>query len=150
MKENAGEKELIAYCGLYCGDCYRYKGRIADLARDLRKELRQEKFADVAEKMSVNAFFSAFKNYPQCYEVLGEIVKLRCKRTCWGGGGPPVCKIRECCRKKDIEGCWQCDEFESCKKLDFLKPYHGDAYITNLKILKKSGVDSFINGKRYW
>jgi len=146
----AEEKELIAYCGLYCGDCYRYKGRIADLARDLRKELRQEKFDLTADTMSQTSFFAAFKNYPPCYELLGEMVKFRCKRTCRGGGGPPVCKIRECCQKKDIAGCWQCDEFETCKKLDFLKPFHEDAHIKNLRILKKAGVDSFLEGKRYW
>jgi len=143
-------KDLIAYCGLYCGDCYRYQGKIADLARDLRKELRQAKFDSTAEKMSKTSFFAAFKNYPQCYETLGAMVKLRCKRSCRGGGGPPVCRIRECCRKKAIDGCWLCDEFEACRKLDFLKPYHRDAHIKNLKILKKAGVDSFIIGKRYW
>src|SRR4030043_2145836 len=101
-------KELIAYCGLYCGDCYRYKGKIADLARDLRKELRQEKFDLTADTMSTISFFADFKNYPQCYELLGEMVKLRCKRTCRGGGGPPVCKIRACNQKKYVDGCWQC------------------------------------------
>ena len=143
-------KDLVAYCGLYCGDCYRYKGKLADMARDLRKELRAEKFDITAGKMAENAFFKAFKNYPQCYEVLGEIVKLRCKRSCRGGGGPPVCKMRVCCEKKGIEGCWQCDEFETCKKLDFLKPYHEDAHVKNLKLLRKSGVDNFIKNKRYW
>ena len=43
------DRSLIAYCGLYCGDCFGYKGRVADLARDLRKELRQAKFDKVAE-----------------------------------------------------------------------------------------------------
>jgi hypothetical protein len=144
------DKGLIAYCGLYCGDCYRYKGKIADLARDLRKELRQEKFDLTADTMSQTSFFAAFKDYPQCYELLGEMVKFRCKRSCRGGGGPPVCKIRACCQKKGIDGCWQCDEFETCKRLDFLKPFHEDAHIKNLKILKKSGVDSFLVGKRNW
>jgi hypothetical protein len=143
-------KDLIAYCGLYCGDCYSYKGKIADLARDLRKELRQEKFDERAETMSKTSFFAAFKNYPQCYELLGEMVKFRCKRSCRGGGGPPGCKMRDCCRKKGINGCWQCNEFETCKKLDFLKPFHEDAHIKNLKILKKTGVDSFLESKRYW
>jgi len=144
------DKDLIAYCGLYCGDCYRYKGKLADLARDLRKELRAEKFDRTAEKMSTSSFFAAFKNYPQCYEVLGHIVKLRCKRACRDGGGIPVCKIRDCCRVKDIDGCWQCDEFETCKKLDFLNAFHEDAHLKDLRIIKKSGVDSFIRGKRYW
>ncbi len=144
------DKDLTAYCGLYCGDCYQYQGKIADLARDLRKELRRYKFAERAEKMAENSFFAAFKNYPECYELLGAMVKFRCKRACRGGGGPPVCRIRECCREKGIEGCWLCDDFESCKKMDFLKKFHEDGHIKNLRILKKSGVDSFIKGKRYW
>lgn len=37
-------EELVAYCGLCCQDCFGYKGRIADLAKELRQELRQEKF----------------------------------------------------------------------------------------------------------
>ena len=46
------QKELIAYCGLYCGDCFAYQGKIADLARDLRKELRQSKFDKTAESFA--------------------------------------------------------------------------------------------------
>ena len=144
------EKELVAYCGLYCGDCNSYKGKIADLARDLRKELRLAKFEKEAALKSEISFFAAFKNYPRCYEVLGEMVKMRCKRTCRGGGGPPGCKMRDCCRNKGIQGCWVCAEFETCKKLDFLKKFHDDGHLKNLRILKKSGVDSFIKGKRYW
>jgi hypothetical protein len=145
----AEDKDLIAYCGLYCGDCFGYRQKIADLARDLRKELRQTKFAKTAESLSEVSFFKAYKNYPQCYEVLGAMVKLRCK-SCRSGGGPPFCKMRTCCQKKGIDGCWQCDEFETCSKLDFLNANHDDAHIKNLRILKKKGTDSFINGKRYW
>jgi len=144
------EKELVAYCGLYCGDCFIYKGKIADLARDLRKELRQAKFNRQAESMSTVSFFKSFKDYRQCYEVLGAMVRFRCKNACRGGGGPPYCKIRKCCQKKNIEGCWQCDEFETCEKLDFLNPVHGDAHLRNLRKLKKQGVNAFIEGKRYW
>ena len=145
----AEDKDLIAYCGLYCGDCFGYRQKIADLARDLRKELRQSKFAKTAESLSEVSFFKAYKNYPQCYEVLGAMVRLRCK-SCRAGGGPPFCKMRSCCQKKGIDGCWQCDEFETCQKLDFLKANHDDAHIKNLRILKKKGVDSFINGNRHW
>jgi hypothetical protein len=145
-----GKKDLVAYCGLYCGDCYRYKGRIADLARDLRKELRQENFDLAADALATIPSFSDFKDYPQCYELLGEMVKFRCKRSCHGGGGPPVCRIRECCQKKGISGCWQCDSIETCRKLNFLKPFHDDAHLKNLKILKRSGVASFLRGRRYW
>jgi len=49
------DKKLIAYCGLYSGDCVNYKGEIADLARDLRKKLRQEKFNRVSKGLSNGA-----------------------------------------------------------------------------------------------
>jgi len=140
------DKNLIAYCGLYCGDCFGYKGKVADLARDLRKELRQAKFDKVADGIP----FKEFRHYKECYEVLGAMVKLRCNNACKGGGGNPFCKVRKCCQKKGIEGCWQCDEFETCEKLDILSPIHGDANLMNLRKLKKQGVDNFLEGKKYW
>ena len=144
------DRNLIAYCGLYCGDCFGHKGKVADLARDLRKELRQSRFEKTAEFMSTFSFFEVFKKYQQCYEVLGALVKLRCKKACKGGGGPPFCKMRKCCQKKGIEGCWECDDFETCEKLDFLVPSHGDAHQKNLGNLKKKGVNDFLKGKKHW
>ncbi|MBA7536183.1 hypothetical protein ES705_28446 [subsurface metagenome] len=143
---NKKKKKLIAYCGLYCGDCFAYKGKIADLARDLRKELRQEKFDIIVKGIP----FKAFKNYKECYDVLGALVRLRCKNTCRGGGGNPFCKIRKCCQKKNIDGCWECKEFETCKKLDFLKANHGNAHIKNLRKLTKKGIQDFLEGKKDW
>jgi len=144
------EKNLIGYCGLYCGDCFSYQGRIADLARDLRKELRQARFNRYASSLANVSFFAALKDYPQCYEVLGTMVKFRCKNTCRGGSGPPNCKMRQCCQKNSLEGCWECEEFETCQKLDFLRASHGDAHLKNLRILNKKGVDEFLQGKKYF
>lgn len=142
------QDSLIACCGLYCGDCINYKGEVADLARDLRKKLREAKFERVAQGLS--KFFKEFNDYEQCYAVLGAMVRLRCKRACRGGGGPPACKIRNCCQKKNIQGCWECEEFETCGKLDFLRPVHEDAHIKNLRKIRKQGVESFLTGARYW
>lgn len=143
----AGNNEdKIAYCGLYCGDCFGYKGKIPDLAKDLRKELRQEKFDRVVEGIP----FKEFKHYKECYEVLGALVRLRCKNACRGGGGNPFCTVRQCCQRKAILGCWECGEFETCAKLDFLKTNHGDAHIKNLRKLKKKGVTDFLQGTKYW
>ncbi|MFC1968250.1 DUF3795 domain-containing protein [Chloroflexota bacterium] len=142
-----GDKDLIAYCGLYCGDCFNYKGQIADLARDLRKKLREAKFDRASQGLSKH--FKDFKNFQQCYGVLGAMVRLRCKRICHNGGGNPSCKVRICCQKKNLPGCWECDGFETCNKLDFLKPIHGDANLKNLRRLKKQGVDSFLKGPRH-
>lgn len=64
--------------------------------------------------------------------------------------GPPSCKIRNRCQKKNIQGYWECDEFKTCGKLSFLKLIHEDAHIKNLDKLKKQGTDKFLEGKRYW
>lgn len=143
-------EKLIGYCGLYCGDCLGYKQTVADLARDLRKELRQAHFGELAEVISQVPAFNAFENYPQCYEVLEALMKLRCTKTCRGNGGPPSCEIRRCARKKRLDGCWQCHELKTCTKLDMLKHHHGDAHIKNLRKIKRSGAPAFIEGKRYW
>jgi hypothetical protein len=150
MSNTKNNENLITCCGLYCGDCHGYTGRVADLARDLRKELRQAHYEKFAENMSALPFGSAFKDYQQCYQVLGQMVKFRCRKGCRDGGGPPFCKIRKCVKKKQFNGCWECSDFESCIKLDFLKPVHGNAHIKNLKILKSKRTKEFINGKRYW
>jgi hypothetical protein len=145
----AEDRDLIAYCGIYCGDCFIGQGKVADLARDLRKELRKYRVDKMAETFAETPFFAVFKDYPQCYDVLGALVRLRCHKGCREGGGPPFCKIRKCCLKKGIEGCWECEEFESCRELDFLKA-HGDAPLKNLRKLKKAGVEGFLKGKKYW
>jgi hypothetical protein len=141
-------RNLIAYCGLYCGDCFIYKGKIADLARDLRKELRVTKFRRFATMIS--KYFKPYANYDQTYELLGMMVKLRCNRTCHSGGGPPSCKIRNCCIKKEYAGCWECDGFEKCQKLDFLRAVHDDAHLKNLRKMKKQGIEKFLQGTKYW
>ena len=148
MNDHVNDKHLIACCGLYCGNCPNYNGEIADLARDLRKKLRRYHFDRVAQGLS--KYFKPFANYPQCYETLGGMVKLRCKRACRHKGGPPQCTIRNCCEKNGIEGCWECDAFETCTKLNFLTPTHGDAHLKNLRTLKKQGVDAFLKGTKHW
>ena len=142
--------ENIAYCGLYCEECFVHKGKVADLARDLRKELRKHRVDKTAETLSKMRFFGPFKDYHRCYEVLGTLVKLRCKRGCREGGGNPFCKIRKCAQRKNYEGCWECVSFEECVKLDELCPNHGNAHVKNLRALSKKGKDGFLKGKIYW
>ncbi len=134
---------LVAYCGLYCGDCPFHQGKIADLARDLRKELRQSNFEKLAPVLRI-------KNYTECYQALGSMVKIRCKKACRNGGGNPFYKIRLCARQKDYAGCWDCADSESCAKLNFLAKYHDDAHLKNLAQITRSGLDKFLAGKRAW
>lgn len=137
--------EKTGYCGLYCGDCKFGTGAIPDLARDLRKELREFRFDKVADSVP----FPEFKNYQDCYEVLGAMVKLRCK-GCRGGQRSKFCNIAKCAIKKELAGCWGCVDMTGCRKLAFLTPVHGDGHIKNLKQIKKVGVDEWAEGNRCW
>jgi hypothetical protein len=149
-RRQSERERLIAYCGLYCGDCSGYKGTIANLARDLHRELERERFADLAQFLSRIPCFKALEGFSQCCAVLQTLPKLRCKKTCRGNGGPPHCAIRACNRKKGYDGCWQCDKFKTCAKLDLLRAGHGDAHLRNLRKIRRSGATTFLAGKRHW
>ena len=144
------DASLVAYCGLYCGDCHGFNGRIPDLAKDLRKELRMHRYDTFAEFISQYSFGKDFKGYEDCYRVLGAMVRFRCRKGCRRGGGSPFCKIRICAQKRGFDGCWECVEFEDCKKLEFLVPVHGDAHIKNLRKIKRKSIDNFVKGKTLW
>jgi len=140
------KESLVSYCGLYCGDCLFYTGSIADSAKDLRKELRKHKFDEVAKSLP----FKEFKNYPECYEMLGAMMKLRCKGCRERDKGKFTCNIVQCAQNKEFEGCWECDEFETCQEFDFLKSVHNDANLKNLRKIKKQGIEGFLKVKRHF
>ena len=120
------EIELTAYCGLYCGDCIRFRSRVSDLAGELATELQAtefDKYADI--KSSAVKQMNAVKNfdhYREFYEVLEAIAALQCNTPCRTSGGCPTfsCQILECCKKKEYEGCWQCNAFKYCDKLELI------------------------------
>jgi len=136
---------MTAYCGLYCGDCPFHEGTIPDLARDLRKELRKARFDKVAEVIP----FKEFENYQEAYEVMGAMVKLRCK-GCKTSSRSKFCDIAKCAIKKGYEGCWECGEFTDCGKMEFLAHVHGDGHIKNLRKIKRVGVDQWVKEGPLW
>ena len=62
---------LVAYCGLYCAECFGYKGSIADLARDLRKELRKSRYEKFAKFISTFSFGKDFNTMKSATKSLG-------------------------------------------------------------------------------
>ncbi|MFA5003513.1 MAG: DUF3795 domain-containing protein [Methanolinea sp.] len=143
-------EKVVTYCGLCCLDCHGHTQKIPDMARDLRKELRRVHYEKFAKTISALPFGSAFQNYQECYDALGLMMKFRCTKGCRNGGGPPSCKIRNCCQDKNLKGCWECEVYETCGNLDFLKANHGDGHLKNLAFIKKNGMERFVKGKRSW
>ncbi|MFC2016281.1 DUF3795 domain-containing protein [Chloroflexota bacterium] len=141
------ERELTAYCGLYCGDCIRYRSRAADLARDLLSELQDTEFDKYAEAKRLSRDKAEeLEHYQECCEVLTAMVRLQCNESCRVASGCPTfsCKIVECCQKKGFEGCWQCGEFENCREFESLRPFHGDVPIMNLEKIGELGLDNWV------
>jgi hypothetical protein len=138
------EIALTAYCGLYCGDCIRYRSRAADLTRGLLSELHATEFGKYAviKSQSVNSV-RELKYYEQCCEVLEAIVSLQCNEPCRVGGGCKAfsCSIVECCQKKGYQGCWECDSYENCSQFASLKPFHGEYPLQNLRKIREFGLD---------
>ncbi len=135
--------ELTAYCGLYCGDCLRYRSKVMDLARNLGNELQAVQFGRYAEVKS--AFEKKFGDYSTFHEVLGAIAHLRCDIPCRSGGDGCLqpCDIKGCVLSKNLAGCWECKEFEVCGKFQFFKVFHGDAAKKNLRKINKFGLDKW-------
>lgn len=133
----------MASCGLYCADCNRYHARTAELAQKLLDELTVRNFAHYARaKQQAD---KKLMDYDKCTATLGEIAALKCEgcRTSNGCAGEP-CEILLCVREKGYDGCWQCDQPDTCRKFDFLKPFHGDASQQNINHIKKSGLDESV------
>ena len=142
-ERTTSEAELTAYCGLYCGDCIRFRSKATQLARDLMNELQAIQFNKYAAVKS--AAVKELEHYTECLEVLDAIVKLGCDTPCQAGGEgcAGTCGIKSCVQTKRLPGCWECDMFEACDKSEFLKPVHSDAVKGNLRKIKKYGLEGW-------
>ncbi len=133
------EKNLTAYCGIYCGDCPRYNGKFSDLADELLNEFEKIHFAEYAKILK-------FEHYDKAISLLKILPGLKCESPCRLGGdgcGEFPCEVKKCVENKSVEGCWECEIFEKCDKLDFLKPFCGEAPVKNLGKIKEYGIENW-------
>ena len=143
------DSECTAYCGLYCGDCIPFNQPLFDTAEKLKEQLQKVQFDKYAELKSEGN--EVFTDYEVFIKVLSEIIKLRCNKTCVNNGGKTNCNIRNCVRKKGIEGCWECTDFEDCELLKPLSVYHGATPQNNLRLIKEYGIENWADkrGRHY-
>ena len=106
-------KKLIGYCGIYCGSCGMYRGRI--YAKIAQEFLEVIKAAGYPEELTINTkgikpdfdfneFLKGVKYF--CKEDSGAY----CQETCKQGGGVP-CKHRLCVKERGLEICYECNDF---------------------------------------
>jgi len=144
-------KDLLAYCGLYCGDCLGYTGVIADAAKNFMKVLEKYKFDQTAKCV----FPEELKNYDTFCEMLVFMTNLKCPKICREReDSDAFCKVRKCCRDRGFHACYECDDFETCEKLKSThEGLNYDSCVKNLKTIKEMGLEAWIiSGKRfcYW
>jgi hypothetical protein len=133
------DKDLTAYCGLYCGDCVRFKCKASDLSALLLDELERIRFQEYSKVKRRHA--KELEHYESMIIALKGISSIKCDVPCRLGGDGGSCQIIGCVKDKAIEGCWECAEFEECDKLIFLKQFHGDALLKNLRKIKDFGIN---------
>jgi len=137
-------RELVGYCGLYCGLCGIYKGRIvAKVAADLQELVAAHEFADwVPRFVKIDFSFSEFEKGLAyfCDEQRGPY----CQHPCKEGGGPP-CKIRPCAQGKDLEICFECDEFP-CELLSRFLERHPEI-IEEKEAFERLGMERWLGLK---
>jgi len=143
MKKNDIEN-LTAYCGLYCGDCIRYKSKASDLAKDILKEFEKTNFSEYAKVKK--AEMPQMEQFEAAIHVLRTVSQIQCALPCrlGGDGCGGSCPVIECVKENKRQGCWECSDFKMCGKLDFLKTFHGEAHLKNLQKIKDMGIDAWI------
>lgn len=145
-----GKKDLLAYCGLYCGDCGGFSGGIADAAISLKQELSKYKFERTAKCL----FSEKLKDYDKLAEMLQFLTTIKCEKVCREREDKESsCKVRKCCREKGFYACYECDIYKEC---DILRKtnredLYGDSYLKNFQAIREMGLERWLNeGKRYW
>ena len=135
---------LTAYCGLYCGDCIRFKCKASDLSENLLDEIKKKHFFEYAKVKKKH--FKEFDKFKILPKLLKAISKIKCEIPCRAGGDGcgGSCPIISCIKAKKIDGCWDCNNFEACSKLKFLTPFHGNSIIKNLRLIKKYGITEWV------
>ncbi len=145
-----GRAELVAYCGLYCGDCLVYTGVIADAAEAFAEVLERYQF----ERTAVHIFPEELPDYGRFRENLAFMSGLRCSGRCRlaeGQAVPTTCAVRNCCIDKGLFACYECAEFEICAKLRELHgDLHYDASLRNMRAMRELGPEAWLaEGSRY-
>ncbi len=149
----AGRAELVAYCGLYCGDCLGYTGVIADAAEAFAEVLERYQF----ERTATHIFPEELPDYGRFRENLAFMTGLCCSDRCRKAEGeavPTGCAVRNCCIDRGLSACHECGEFERCAKLHELHgELHYEASLRNMRAMREKGLEAWLaEGSRccYW
>jgi hypothetical protein len=146
-RSGGNSERLIAYCGLYCGDCPRFGNKTSGLAQELKARLEASGFARAGRSRSARRH--GLQGFETFWKMLGMIADHECP-GCHETGCSVKCRIRPCCIGRGLAGCWECAKFASCTEFHGLRKVHGKGIAYNLRALARKGAKEFLRGKRFW
>ncbi len=134
-------KESLAPCGLSCETCFAYvDGDIHQLSVKLKEKLGN--FGPSAKRFETLLDNPIFGKYPDFKEVLDFLASENCK-----GCRNEQCKmfkdcgVRICHQEKQVDYCYQCDEFP-CDRTNFDERLNKIWVLINEKI-KEVGLEQY-------
>ncbi|MEO0089470.1 MAG: DUF3795 domain-containing protein [candidate division WOR-3 bacterium] len=135
---NYQKEKAISYCGIYCLKCDYHSGKIKKSAEELLNILKEHWEIELGFR---NKKGYDFNNFLKILEYLSK--NCFCMFTCKQGSGWQNCPVRKCCEKKELEFCYECQEFpcQYYKK----KPFKNKVKV--LKEIKKMGIEKWVRKK---
>ena len=134
-------KSSIAPCGLSCENCFAHvDGDIRRYSQKLREKLGN--FQTYAKRYETLLKDPVFEKYPDFKEVLDYFASENCQ-----GCRNEQCKlfkdcgVRGCHQEKQIDFCYQCDEFP-CDRTNFDVNLH-KAWVRINEIIKNEGMEKY-------
>jgi len=146
MEQQGGS---IAVCGIYCGACPHFQGRIRESATALRDWLDGWNFDDIAAFILPPGM-----NYQTFREVLSAIANHEPCEGCREQANP-LCPVKLCAKSRNVTSCAECDDFTGdinapCKNEEPLEIFrlisrrYSGWNLENLKRIREIGIEAFL------
>ena len=117
------DRRLISRCGIYCGACFIYRAERD--GGELLKEMAR-RFNVPEDEIKCNGCSSPYEEQ---------------WRNC------QKCGIKACQKKRGIENCVQCGEFEECPDYRYIvdfSAYRGEDARGSLKVIESGGSEGWL------
>lgn len=131
--------EVIAPCGLNCGECLAFENGGIRRSSLALAELLGPNFDGYAERFA--EMNPTFKNYPAFKELLGFFSQGSCGGCREKGRLFQACGVHTCVKERGVDFCFECDEFP-CERTQ-LSPAMYERWKNNNEVMKDLGVEGY-------
>jgi len=134
-------KSRLSPCGLHCGKCFAFKdGDIVRLSTELKETLGE--FDVYAQRFTILLNEPVFSHYPEFKLLLNHLSTPTCKgcrkEKCILFKD---CKVRECSENKNVDFCFECEDFP-CDNTGFDEHLYKRFRAINER-MKEIGVEAY-------